>query len=584
MSFRRKTYPEITDQLLNRLLGGVSGESHAYPPAGAREPFSHLLLNAPAAQITSVYGLFNGGSAQFTKDADYSLSRDGTKLVWKENGRRPDAGSVVEINYLPKRRESRVNDLYPGSVVRTLMEAIALETAGMYAQMETVYRSGFIDTAEGGALDHVVSILGVQRVKAGRNSAELEFSRNRNSKGEITIPAGTRVLTDDGEIEYETVAELVLSDGQPSGRVTARDLLETNDGLAGLSLNLLAKSITGIESVTNPAPSTRLDRDETDAELRTRAKSFLTASEQGTKGAIEAAVAGQGLLVDIDDGQPGLIKVLVHDDQLGNEQKQRLEASVKEVRPAGIATEFIYGPQPQSVDLELRLTTVAGLQAPELKGIQQSVRDAISDYFSKLETKAAGSVSKLIGLGMRVDGVEDVSLVAASVNGLDVLDPVKGELAIADQPTRLGSLSIVDPALATLLTLLVRYPNNVQLPNQTAIQTALQTAVSYLNDLSTQSGVAAQKRTLSWGKLALATVLPDTSPVPLASYDADPGSYSLPDTALLAPYDLKFVFTRPSGVSQIIDSETAAPLILGDFERLSLSKVTVEVKPKGAAL
>ena len=39
----------------------------------------------------------------------------------------------------------RVNDLYPGSVVRTLMEAVALETAGLYAQMETVYRAGFLD-------------------------------------------------------------------------------------------------------------------------------------------------------------------------------------------------------------------------------------------------------------------------------------------------------------------------------------------------------------------------------------------------------------------------------------------------------
>ena len=32
MSFRRRTYPEVSDHLLNRLLGGVSAEAHAYPP------------------------------------------------------------------------------------------------------------------------------------------------------------------------------------------------------------------------------------------------------------------------------------------------------------------------------------------------------------------------------------------------------------------------------------------------------------------------------------------------------------------------------------------------------------------------
>lgn len=583
MSFRRKTYPEIADHLLNRLLGGISGEAHAYPPTGGREPFSHVLLNTPAAEITSVYGLLNGVSQQFLKNADYELSRDRTKLVWKENGQRPDTGSVLEVNYLPKRRETRINDLYPGSVVRTLMEAVALETAAMYAQMETVYRSGFIDSAEGGALDHVVSMLGIQRVKAGRNSAELEFTRNRGAQGEITIPAGTRLLTGDGEIEYETLDELVLSDGQPSGRITARDLLETNDGLPAQSLNLLAKPIAGIESATNPNPSTRLDRDETDEELRSRAKSFLTASERGTKGAIEAAVARQGLLADIDDSQPGLIKLLIHDDQLVNGQKQRLETTVYEVRPAGVAIEFDYGPQPQTVDLEIRLSTLVGLQDPELKGIQQQIRDSIGDYFAKLASNAPGSISKLIGLSMRVEGVEDVAVVSASVDTTDVLDTSKGELSIAGQPTKLGNLSIVDPALATLLTLLVRYPNDAKLPDQPAIQDALQIGVTDLNDLSTQSGVAVQRRTLSWGKLALATPLPDFTAVPLQTYDADPGAHSLPDTTLLAPYDLKFVFTRPTGVSQVIDSEVAAPLLLADFERLSLSKVTVEVKPKGTS-
>ena len=45
--------------------------------------------------------------------------------------------------------------------------------------------------------------------------------------------------------------------------------------------------------------------------------------------------------------------------------------------------------------------------------------------------------------------------------------------------------------------------------DQTTIRTALQDAVSYLNDLSTKSGLDPQLRTLSWGKLALTVPLPD---------------------------------------------------------------------------
>jgi hypothetical protein len=104
--------------------------------------------------------------------------------------------------------------------------------------------------------------------------------------------------------------------------------------------------------------------------------------------------------------------------------------------------------------------------------------------------------------------------------------------------------------------------------------------VSYLNGQSDQPADN-QLRTLSWGKLALAAPMPGFTRVALADYDADPGAHSLPDSTLLAPYELKYLFSRPSGVSQVIDSETAPALVLADFERLSLSKVTVEVKPKG---
>ena len=75
MSFRRKAYPEVADHLLNRLLGGVSGEVHAYPPPGAvREPFTFPLKNAPVVDITSVDGSFNGESHTFSKGVDWELS------------------------------------------------------------------------------------------------------------------------------------------------------------------------------------------------------------------------------------------------------------------------------------------------------------------------------------------------------------------------------------------------------------------------------------------------------------------------------------------------------------------------------
>ena len=592
MSFRRKNYPEIADNLLNRVLGGVSGEGHAFPPPNAsKPPYAHPLEHAPVADVTSVFGLRFGQSYAFAKGIDYELTSDGQSVRWKADGAVPDAGSVVEINYLPKSRETRINDLHVGSVVRTLMEAMALETAGLYAQLETVYQSGFIDTAQGRALDHVVSLLGLARIKAGRNSADILFKRARNSRGEVHLPAGTRVLNADGSIEYETLNDAVLADGQDTLKVKARDLVDTNDGIAADILVLLAKPIAGVESITNPAPSTQLDRDENDDELRARAKSFLIGSERGTLGALKSVLASHNVSADVNDSTPGTIVISLHGDALSADQEQRLWTELDQVRPAGVRIQRGTRVTPAVVDLALRLSTASGLLEVDLRRIQTEIRQRMTDYFAKLPTQDNARVTKLIGLAMTVTGVEDIAIVSATVAGANALDAGQGEIGVAGKSSQLGTLNLVDPALATELALTVRFlrkqPDNSDtvIPDQAALQGALQNAITYLNtrnqsdsaDLATD-----QMRRLSFGKLAVVLPLPGKSTQTLQAYDrsVEEGSASgLPTVSSLSPYSVQLLLTRPNGVSQVLDVD-GATFTLEPFERLTLGPVVAQVKPK----
>ena len=592
MSFRRKNYPEIADNLLNRVLGGVSGEGHAFPPPNAsKPPYAHPLEHAPVADVTSVFGLRFGQSYAFAKGIDYELTSDGQSVRWKADGAVPDAGSVVEINYLPKSRETRINDLHVGSVVRTLMEAMALETAGLYAQLETVYQSGFIDTAQGRALDHVVSLLGLARIKAGRNSADILFKRARNSRGEVHLPAGTRVLNADGSIEYETLSDAVLADGQDTLKVKARDLVDTNDGIAADILVLLAKPIAGVEAITNPAPSTQLDRDESDDELRARAKSFLIGSERGTLGALKSVLASHNVSADVNDSTPGTIVISLHGDALSADQEQRLWTELDQVRPAGVRIQAGMRVTPAVVDLALRLSTASGLLEVDLRRIQTEIRQRMTDYFAKLPTQDNARVTKLIGLAMTVTGVEDIAIVSATVAGANALDAGQGEIGVAGKSSQLGTLNLVDPALATELALTVRFlrkqPDNTDtvIPDQAALQGALQNAITYLNtrnqsdsaDLATD-----QMRRLSFGKLAVVLPLPGKSTQTLQAYDrsVEEGSASgLPTVGSLSPYSVQLLLTRPNGVSQVLDVD-AATFTLEPFERLTLGPVVAQVKPK----
>ncbi len=582
MSFRRKTYPEVAESLLNRLLGGVSGEAHPYPPAKAtREPYRHALERPPVDRITAVWGARNGETFRFAPDADYLLSADGAELEWKAGGARPDEGSAFEVHYLPRQREMRVNDLYPGSVVRTLMEAVALETASLYAQMETVYRAGFLDTASGGALDHVVGLLGIRRVRAGRNSGELRFTRARNTAGEITIPAGTRVATADGAIEYETTADLTLVDGQPAAKVAARDLVADNDGLPPDSLVLMVRPIAGIESVTNPGATARLDRDEDDDELRSRARRFLAGSARGTLGAIEAAIAAEGLRAELEEPSPGLVRITLQGVP-GPDQFARLKKAVDQVRPAGVKVDILTGAPPAKVDLDLHVVSAAGLPETRLRALQDEIRSRYADYFIRLPLAADGSLSRLAGLAIGVDGVEDVRIRTASADGADVLDVAAGLLALGGKTAELGELRIVDPALATALTLAVRYPRGEPIPDQAKLAAAVEAAIAVLNQLAEQ-GLPADdaKRVLGWGRLTRLLPLPHggwTS----ASLEAQLAGAAGASATDVGKYTVQWVFTRPSALSQLLEGADAPAFALATGERLSLAGVSIEVKPKAA--
>lgn len=582
MSFRRKTYPEVAESLLNRLLGGVSGEAHPYPPAKAtREPFRHALERPPVDRITAVWGARNGETFRFAPDADYVLSADGAELEWKAGGARPDEGTAFEIHYLPRQREMRVNDLYPGSVVRTLMEAVALETAGLYAQMETVYRAGFLDTASGGALDHVVGLLGIRRVRAGRNSGELRFTRARNTAGEITIPAGTRVATADGAIEYETTADLTLVDGQPAAKVAARDLIADNDGLPPDSLVLMVRPIAGIESVTNPAATSRLDRDESDDELRSRARRFLAGSARGTRSAIEAAIAAEGLRAELEEPSPGLVRITLQGVP-GPDQFARLKQAVDQARPAGVKVDILTGEPPLKIALDLQLVSATGLPETRLRALQEEIHARYADYFARLPLAADGSLSRLAGLAIGVDGVEDVRIKAATADGADILDVAGGLLALNGKSAELAELRIVDPALATGLTLAVRYPRGQPIPDQAKLAAAVEAAIASLNLLAEQ-GLPADdaKRVLGWGRLTRLLPLPHggwTS----ASLEAQLGGAPGASAGDVGEYTVQWVFTRPNALSHLLESAAAPAFALATGERLSLAGVSVEVKPKAA--
>lgn len=589
MSFRRRPYPEVLDNLLTGILGGVTAESHPFPPSPAGgPPYRYALEKPPVGRVVSVYGSRNDQPVTFKADADYQLGADDQSLEWLPGAQLPDDGSLFHVNYLPRSAAGPLDDIVVGSVTRTLAEAIGLEIARLYAQLEAVYQSGFIDSATGRALDNVVALLGISRIRAGRFSGEVEFTRADGSHGSIFIPAGARVMTADGNVEYATTGAVTLLDGQKTARVTARDVEANPKGLDAGALSVLAKPIAGIKAVTNPAPTGMSGSDETDVELRARAKHFLHGSERATLGALQEAVSRQGIQADVaetivDGRQVGEVIVTPHAESLPPELRQRILTAIRDARPAGVYVDLKDTlAAPQKIGLKLRLSTSGDLLAQDLRAAQETVRGKIREYLSGLAVQDPGSTNRLIGLVLSVPEIQDVALTAITVDGgpeQTQLPDLTGSTAV------LGDLEIVDPNLPTRLQVLIGYPQTANPPDKPAVQALLGrllTAANTRNAAATPASTAL--RTLSYGKLLKVVQMagdPAVAALSAAESDAallgvlDGSVTGLPAAADLAPYRVQFTFTMESGLSRVLGEAAGAEEahLLAPFEQVSLTAV-----------
>jgi uncharacterized phage protein gp47/JayE len=171
MAFVKKSYNDIRDSILAQITKGVINEQYIHDIYRTR----YKLANTPVKSIVKVEGVVNGARRIFREGVDYKLAGD--MLEWLPNGDKPDDKTPFYVNYIFG-TPSGITDINPGSVVRTIVEAVSREIEFLYEQLNKVYLAGFIDTASGSALDLVVSLLGISRKPPEHATGKVTFGRS----------------------------------------------------------------------------------------------------------------------------------------------------------------------------------------------------------------------------------------------------------------------------------------------------------------------------------------------------------------------------------------------------------------------
>lgn len=421
MTYIKKSYQEIVDDASIKIRGGIVKEFHTFVPDENR----YILDQAPVAAIAVVKGTVAGEAYTFSPDRDFHLAGENS-IQWTDE-RTPDAGTRFYISYFPRSADSAITDVNIGSVSRTLIEAFAWEAAVIYKQLQIVYENGFIDTAGGKSLDFLVKLLDITRIEAGFALGEAAFSRNTPAPADITIPGGTLVsgLSADekgNEVKhlYKTTEDGTLRRGELSVNIPVRAETRGPAAPAG-GINTMPKPILGIEAVSNPDDTVLGSREESDQQLRERAKARIKGTSTVTRDAILTAMLEKDFVtsadvVDRPDNSNGEFAVVLDTDrvEVEKEVRDRLHA----IKAAGVHFDLVFTTKVYP-KYKITLTPPTELSEKQEKEIQKELEEKVGAYLRGLSPSATVIASKILAIAMGIPNIEAAEITSVSIEQQD---------------------------------------------------------------------------------------------------------------------------------------------------------------------
>ena len=432
MNFEPRLYPDIVRDLLVTLTGGTVREAVPVPVPVGNAVVLDRLADRPLKRISHIEGFVERAGAaegiapyRFTS-ADFELiASDGGAVPdavrFRSEGRQPAPGTMLSVSYYPDTiPPPPLTDLNIGSVTRTLMETVGVELALEEQLLEQVYRSAFLETAEAGSLDKVVALVGVTRLPGGVPTVKLRFTRAAGSTGQITVPVGTAVTDDAGELRYATLAPLTLEPGETQRQVLAA-ARQGSTPAAATTLTRMETLIAGIGAVTNPNAAGPAAAPETDDALRKRARKALHIAGKGTLDALEYGIRSvEGVkdvtVVEFPNGVAGEVRLDIVYARPGDAVVAALVADrIRTLRPAGIR---VLAGEAATVALSVRvtLTLETAVPEPEFDALKRGAEErlaAVIDAVSPGGTIRRGPlIASLLSDGRIVDA--DIALIPAT--------------------------------------------------------------------------------------------------------------------------------------------------------------------------
>jgi len=327
----------------------------------------------------------------------------------------------------------------PGSVARSLAEAVTNELGDFYAAMDYNTSMGLVSTATGRALDLIAQLYGVERKKL-TNLATIDesvgafyFYLEQPHTSQIQIPQGTFVYTNvenfiGDQYTYVTTADVTI----PAGRTRVYAPIRPNfaDSVFTAGKHTITEHNVNIENVdlfcTNPKAISPQLGYESDENLRLRLKKAVRTSAGGTIEAVRfSGLAVHGVRdVKIRSAPYGLgsLEALVVTEARDNavEVVSQVIDALEETRPAGVRL-FVREPDYTRCNLRATIIIRKDLDVDE-NGTAQRAVNGVLRYLNRLMPGEKLVYTQLVQSILDAsDAIADVNISRLQLNDVDVL-------------------------------------------------------------------------------------------------------------------------------------------------------------------
>lgn len=319
----------------------------------------------------------------------------------------------------------KITDFNVGSVLRTILEAVAAIVEEVWYKLQFFVSLFFLDTSQGEWVDRRLKDFGMERKEGGRAYGLIAIGRETPSPISILISSGTIFQDETGKLQYTTQDDVILNIGSISVDVK----VEAVD--AGTAYNLPTDTIlkqsgiaiSGIEWAKIKLMGGGEDI-ESDADYKNRVPEYFDSLSRGTAPAIRyAASRVSGVVsVTLKENVPskGWFTIYIDDGSgvANNTLLQTVRAVLEDYRAFTI--QYIVDTA-KLTDFTTTLQVIAKTDA-NADSVKTAVQVAIINYVNALEMGIPVYLADLIYLARNVGGVENVRVITPTSDVIPDVD------------------------------------------------------------------------------------------------------------------------------------------------------------------